>query len=288
MSKSAPYFPFYVDDWLDDENIFNMGLECEGAYIRLLSAMWKRNGYIPDNQNWCCNLLRCKPAKWRKIRAILVDEMNIILTENDRLFNQRLMEELLFFNEKYKKNSQNANKRWSNKVKKDTKKPNKINESTHANASQSQCHTDTDTDTDTDIEIKEKEKEKEKPKKTAIHFEEFWQSYPKKAGKQDCLKKWKLKNLDGIAKLIISDVICRKKDHKQWQDGYIPNPLTYLNGQRWEDEIVTRDINPKKDCCSIDELFEPDFYEKHPELSDCDFDHNHGELKIINGTRLKR
>jgi len=58
MAKTAPFFPFYVDDWLEDEAIFDIGLECEGAYIRLLAAMWKRGGSIPDKQNWCCNILR--------------------------------------------------------------------------------------------------------------------------------------------------------------------------------------------------------------------------------------
>jgi len=40
MAKTAPYFPFYVDDWLDSDEVFDMGLECEGAYCRLLAIMW--------------------------------------------------------------------------------------------------------------------------------------------------------------------------------------------------------------------------------------------------------
>jgi hypothetical protein len=32
-------------------------------------------------------------------------------------------------------------------------------------------------------------------------------------------------------------VSCRKTKHKPWLDGYIPNPATYLRGERWTDEI---------------------------------------------------
>ena len=158
MGRSAPYFPFYADDWLDDQNIFDMGLECEGAYIRLLSAMWKREGYIPDQSNWCCNILRCKPAKWKKIRLVLIDS-GVIILENERLFNQRLLKELLFFNEKSQKNVRNAHKRWSEHSKNNSKNSNKINESSDAVAMQSQCHTNTDTNTNTDKDLESKDQE---------------------------------------------------------------------------------------------------------------------------------
>jgi uncharacterized protein YdaU (DUF1376 family) len=160
MAKSAPYFPFYPDDWLDDESIFDMGLECEGAYIRLLAAMWKRGGSLNNDPYLICNILRCKPAKWKKIKAILID-YKVIILEDDRLFNERLTKELHFFNEKSQKNSQNANKRWKNEASPTGKKPNKINDSPDAVALQPQCHTDTDLDTDTDL--KEKDKKKQSP-----------------------------------------------------------------------------------------------------------------------------
>jgi uncharacterized protein YdaU (DUF1376 family) len=151
MAKAAPYFPFYPDDWLDDEYIFDMGLECEGAYIRLLSAMWKRGGKIPDKEAWICNVLRCKPAKWRKIKQVLVHQTGVIKLENGCLFNQRLTEELNVLIKKSEKCSENASKRWNKEVKNGGKKHNKINESNNAVALRSVSHTDTDTDTDTDI-----------------------------------------------------------------------------------------------------------------------------------------
>jgi len=169
MSKTAPYFPFYPDDWLNDECIFSIGLECEGAYIRLLSAMWKHKGSVPDKSNWCCNVLRCKPAKWIKIRKKLL-ETGVIILENERLSNQRLLKELNFFNEKSQKNARNASKRWSNHSKTDSEKPNKINKTSDAVAVKSQCYTDTDTDSDSDSYTDTDIKEKEHSKKTKKRF----------------------------------------------------------------------------------------------------------------------
>ncbi len=39
-----------------------------------------------------------------------------------------------------------------------------------------------------------------------------------------------------MADMIIKDVK-KRINTKKWQDGFIPNPLTYINGDRWEDEM---------------------------------------------------
>jgi uncharacterized protein YdaU (DUF1376 family) len=156
MSKSSPYFPFYPTDWLDSHQIFNYTLEQEGAYIRLLAAAWKMGGSIPDNDRWICNLLRCKPAQWKRIKAVLFAEDGAFYLENDQWLNQRLSEELKLFREKSQKNVENANKRWNATEQSVPKKPNKIKDTINAVALQSECYTDTDTDTD-----KEKVNQKE-------------------------------------------------------------------------------------------------------------------------------
>jgi len=72
--------------------------------------------------------------------------------------------------------------------------------------------------------------------KNSVRFNDFWNMYPKKTGKKPCAIKWKLRKLDQIAEQIISDVEWRIKNDKKWLDGFIPNPLTYINQDRWEDE----------------------------------------------------
>lgn len=70
-------------------------------------------------------------------------------------------------------------------------------------------------------------------------FAEFWKAYPKKVGKASCLKAWK--KLKPTAELFdhIMAALEAQKHTEQWRrDGgrFIPNPLTWLNQGRWDDE----------------------------------------------------
>lgn len=70
-------------------------------------------------------------------------------------------------------------------------------------------------------------------------FAEFWKAYPKKVGKTSCLKTWK--KLKPTAELFdhIMAALENQKRSEQWKrEGgrYIPNPLTWLNQGRWDDE----------------------------------------------------
>lgn len=75
-------------------------------------------------------------------------------------------------------------------------------------------------------------------------FEEFWQAYPKKVGKEAAFKSWMK------SKVRIDDVmpaLTWQKESDQWRrnDGqFIPNPATYLNQGRWQDEQPVVDMNP--------------------------------------------
>lgn len=71
-------------------------------------------------------------------------------------------------------------------------------------------------------------------------FAEFWSAYPAKTAKPQCRAKWQSKNLDALADLILADVASKRASDRRWLDGYIPNPLTYLNQRRWEDPVQTR------------------------------------------------
>ena len=73
-------------------------------------------------------------------------------------------------------------------------------------------------------------------------FNSFWKAYPKKVGKGD-IEKWfdKKKPSKDLVDTMIKQ-IKRFKDTKQWQERngkFIPNPSTWLNQKRWEDEFET-------------------------------------------------
>ncbi len=70
-------------------------------------------------------------------------------------------------------------------------------------------------------------------------FVTFWNIYPKKVGKKEALKAWnKAKDKPIIGK--IKEIIEKQKKSEQWvRDGgqYIPNPSTWINQGRWDDEV---------------------------------------------------
>jgi len=73
---------------------------------------------------------------------------------------------------------------------------------------------------------------------TGARFDEWYEKYPKKRGKAEARKTWKRRKLDRIADEIIADTISRTK--LEWKDPqFIPMASTYVNQERWQDEIET-------------------------------------------------
>ena len=67
-------------------------------------------------------------------------------------------------------------------------------------------------------------------------FDLFWEHYPKKVGKKKVQDKFNANNYP--IDLILKNLELQKKSD-QWQNQqYIPNPETYLNQERWTDEVV--------------------------------------------------
>ncbi|MDR2044876.1 MAG: hypothetical protein LBQ15_11060 [Clostridium sp.] len=71
-------------------------------------------------------------------------------------------------------------------------------------------------------------------------FEEFWAAYPRKVGKDAAKKSWRKIKPDKALRAKIIAAIERAKQSEQWSRDngqYIPNPLTWLNQGRWDDEL---------------------------------------------------
>lgn len=78
-------------------------------------------------------------------------------------------------------------------------------------------------------------------------FDRFWETYPKKVGKKNARSAWKrLKVKPPLFEQIISALERQKKSEQWLKDGgrFIPNPTTWLNGERWDDEI--QEPNPRQ------------------------------------------
>jgi hypothetical protein len=71
-------------------------------------------------------------------------------------------------------------------------------------------------------------------------FEQFWEIWPKRVARVDALRAWmKLAPNDDLLKVILATVT---RHNESWRrEGtakkHIPNPATWINGKRWNDEI---------------------------------------------------
>ena len=70
-------------------------------------------------------------------------------------------------------------------------------------------------------------------------FTAFWSAYPRKVAKPAALKAWRsAKHRPPLAELLVA--LDRHKGSEQWQAArFIPHPATWLNGQRWDDQLPT-------------------------------------------------
>lgn len=70
-------------------------------------------------------------------------------------------------------------------------------------------------------------------------FESFWKSYPRtrRTGKLKAFEAWSnaLETEPDLYRLCLQ-ALSWQVFTKQWKDGFVPMPATYLNGRRWEDE----------------------------------------------------
>lgn len=73
-------------------------------------------------------------------------------------------------------------------------------------------------------------------------FEEFWAAYPVKRAKLAALKAWNKLAPDEPTQQQILTAIEEQRRCKQWRQGYIPYPATWLNQGRWMDELGKHDF----------------------------------------------
>jgi hypothetical protein len=67
-------------------------------------------------------------------------------------------------------------------------------------------------------------------------FDLFWDRYPRRVAKGEARRAWRHIKPDAALVQRILAAIDLQMRCKQWRDGYIPNPATWLRGERWDDE----------------------------------------------------
>lgn len=69
-------------------------------------------------------------------------------------------------------------------------------------------------------------------------FDEFWKVWPKREAKKDALRAWnKVRDADKIAALNALPNHVARWQREGRARNHIPHPATWLNGERWDDEL---------------------------------------------------
>lgn len=91
-------------------------------------------------------------------------------------------------------------------------------------------------------------------------FDTFWNTYPCKVNKKRCMELWKKLNpSDELVKIMLKSIEAWKRT-RQWREGYVPYPDTWLRGEKWFDE-VPNEPRPKNGALSYKQtpISETDF-----------------------------
>lgn len=125
---------------------------------------------------------------------------------------------------------------------------------------------------------------------TTKKFDEFYDLYPKKANRKKAAAIWNREGYEKIADTIIGDVRARSRRHEGWsQRRFIPAPDVYLNGMKWEDEIVEKEgaskPRPSSERQRSETVYSADYLAEIEALDSVDRWANRALLRIVQTRR---
>ena len=101
--SSAPAMPIFPDAYLADTTHLTT-LE-HGVYFLLLMAMWRRGGFVPNDDKDLARIVGLELSAWRKMKKRLAQFLTI---EGDTITQKRLQKEWQYVTEKRNKNAANG------------------------------------------------------------------------------------------------------------------------------------------------------------------------------------
>jgi len=211
-----------------------MSMEARGVYITLLAHAWLEIG-LPEDARMLARICG-NPPDWEVIWAEV--RKCFLIGEDGKLYNERMELERsqlkTYIESRKKAGKAGAQARWGGGASPDA-------DFATAMRKQSSSHSSSTTITTS----------KEKRNKTAFskekrnddnEFDKFWKIIPYKVDKKRALKAFnsaiKIVSVDVIIKSYLKQL---KANSVEWcKEGgkYCPHPSTWLNGERWTDEVT--------------------------------------------------
>lgn len=204
------WFKFSPSDWMMGK-IQKCPRETRGAFMNLCCLYWNKE----------CELTFEDAEIEIDEHLSMLIKKKVIKVEGENIRISFLDEQMEGILETSEKRRDAANKRWNKKDATDMQ--------VHASALQN----------DADKSKRETREELD----NIYSFDQFWNKYPKKVAKGKCKEKFnKLEHKDREAIRTTLDSFIK---YKPFADYTHPNPMTYLNQNRWEDEVPVPTVQKK-------------------------------------------
>ena len=221
-----PSFPLYVNNILGSGRVAVMTNAQFGAYILLLCHAWNQEDCgLPNDDDVLAAWSRMN-GKWPENKGHV---LRCFFKKNGRLYNEKLLS-CWEDSRKYRENQRvkgaagglaRAKRVLSRGL--TVAKPSLSSES----ESESESYIEPEID---------KDKNAVTPLAYTADFEQFYESYPRKTAKVKAYDAWK-KSKRRPELLVLIAAIEKQKQSKQWVEGIIPHPATWLNQERWDDNM---------------------------------------------------
>lgn len=213
----------------------------DAAYRRLMCLYYRREAPIPADIAQACRLVRATSRAEREaVESVLREFFEM---REDGWHNKRCDVEIEAATLKAARNRE-VGKRGGRPPKPRTQEePNENPDGFHAETKKKP----TGNPSQTPDSRHQKEKPPKPPRGGSERgfppgFEEFWAAYPKKVGKDAAARAFAKRKVDFSLMASMLGAIKVQRESEQWRkDGgqFIPNPATWLNAGRWQDEIAT-------------------------------------------------
>ena len=215
--SSLPYMQLYVSDYLADTA--HLTAQQHGAYLLLLMNYWQKGKPLDNTNERLQYVARMTGEEWEANKDILAEFFWI---DGDTWSHTRIDNDLEKVREKSEKASKAGQRSFSVRS------------------------------TGVEHSFNHKDKDKEEDKDNIKEgFDEFWEIYPRKAGKQEARKVFQ-RALSNATLAEILEGARRYAADPNRQPQFTAHPATWLNQGRWSDEplpprtttTVTRTLPP--------------------------------------------
>lgn len=233
-----PAFLFYSSDFLVGTML--MSNEEVGKYIRLMCLAHQKGGYLTKEDMFKI----CDTSDLDIINKFKVDGQGVY-------YNERLLSEIT-------KRSKYSESRRNNRINKKEEKEETYdlhmsntsntydihmeNENVNINNKYNSLSLN-DNNSNKKEKIKKNNNEYEVLDEKEVWFNLFWKEYPKKSAKKNAKSQFmKIVKSKELLDKILEDIRDRLQTQEWTKNNgqFIPFPSTYLNQERWEDEVVIK------------------------------------------------